>query len=260
MGYASQSNELSESMSENFSTISKIDPEVSSTWANKLFLTFDVDWAHDEILKDTLNIVEEAPVPATWFVTHTTPVSNDIRALQSQELGLHPNFNPLLDGVSNNSHNAEKIVKALLDIVPEAKSIRSHSMTQSSRLLDLFQTSGLTHEVNHFIPHHAGIELKPWVLWNRLCKIPYFWEDDVHVLYDSIGIAQTDPAELATKVGGLKVFDFHPIHVFLNTESLERYERTRPLHHNPSELIKHRYEGYGTRNRLIELLELAKSV
>lgn len=55
---------------------------------------------------------------------------------------------------------------------------------------------------------------------------------------------------------GVKVFDFHPIHIFLNTESLDRYERTRPYHQNPSELIKHRYKGYGTRNRLIELLEL----
>ena len=202
MGYASKSNELSKAMSGNFSSISKVDPEDSSTWVNKLFLTFDIDWAHDEILKDTLNIVREASVPATWFVTHAIPVLNDIRALQSQELGVHPNFNPLLDGVSNNGDNAEKIVKALLDIVPEAKSIRSHSMTQSSRLLDLFQTSGLTHEVNHFIPYHAGVELKPWVLWNQLCKVPYFWEDDVHVLYDSIGISQTDPAEIATAEGG----------------------------------------------------------
>jgi hypothetical protein len=39
-------------------------------------------------------------------------------------------------------------------------------------------------------------------------------------------------------------------------ESLNRYERTRPLHQKPKELIKQRYEGYGTRNRLIELLEL----
>lgn len=259
MGYASKSNKLTKLMSGNFSTISKIDPEDRSTWANKLFLTFDVDWAHDDVLLDSVDLINESGAAATWFVTHATPVLNDIRALQSQELGLHPNFNPLLDGVSSNSQNAEMIVKALLYIVPEAKSIRSHSMTQSSRLLDLFQTSGLTHEVNHFIPHHAGFELKPWLLWNQLCKVPYFWEDDVHVLYDSIGIAQRDPAELAT-AGGLKVFDFHPIHVFLNTESLERYERTRALHHNPKELIKHRYEGYGTRNRLIELLELAKKV
>ena len=189
-------------MSGNFSTISKIDPGDSSTWANKLFLTFDVDWAHDDVLLDSADLINESGAAATWFVTHATPVLNDIRALQSQELGLHPNFNPLLDGVSDNRLNSEKIVKALLDIVPEAKSIRSHSMTQSSRLLDLFQSCGLTHEVNHFIPHHAGIELKPWILWNRLCKIPYFWEDDVHVLYDSIGIAQRDPAELAIAGGG----------------------------------------------------------
>jgi len=246
-------------MTGNFSTISKINPEDSSTWVDKLFVTFDVDWAHDDVLLDSADLVNEAGVIATWFVTHATPVLNDIRAMQSQELGLHPNFNPLLDGVSNNSHNAEKIVKTFLDIVPEAKSIRSHSMTQSSRLLDSFQSCGLTHEVNHFIPHHAGIELKPWVLWNRLCKVPYFWEDDVHMLYDSIGIAQTDPAELATAgVRGLKVFNFHPIHIFLNTESLDRYERARPYFQNPKELIKHRYDGYGTRNRLIELLELAK--
>jgi len=247
-------------MSGNFSTISKINPEDSSTWVNKLFLTFDIDWAHDEILKDTFNIVEETSVPATWFVTHATPVLNDIRSPNHQELGLHPNFNSLLDGVSNNGHNAEKIVKNLLGIVPEAKSLRSHSMTQSARLCNLFQSCGLTHEVNQFTPQHAGIELKPWVLWNQLCKVPYFWEDDVCMLYDSIGIAQTNPAELATTGRGLKVFDFHPIHVFLNTESLDRYERARPYFQNPKELIEHRYEGYGTRNRLIELLELAKSV
>jgi hypothetical protein len=133
-------------------------------------------------------------------------------------------------------------------------------MTQSSRLLDLFISCELTHDVNHFIPQNAGIELKPWLWWNRLCKVPYFWEDDLHVLQDAIGITQTDPAVLATTAGGLKVFDFHPIHVFLNTESLDRYERTRHLHHNPKELTKHRYEGYGTRNRLIELLELAKKI
>lgn len=247
-------------MSGNFSTISKINPEDTNTWVNKLFLSFDIDWAHDEILSDTLSLVMRFNVPVTWFVTHATPILNDIRSLTHQELGLHPNFNSLLDVDSiNKCHNAEKIVKDLLDIVPEAKSIRSHSMTQSSRLLDLFQSCGLTHEGNHFIPHHVGIELKPWLLWNQLCKIPYFWEDDLHTLYDSFGISQTNPAELAT-AGGLKVFDFHPIHVFLNTESIERYERTRPLHYKPKELIKHRYEGYGTRNRLIELLELAKKV
>jgi len=56
---------------------------------------------------------------------------------------------------------------------------------------------------------------------------------------------------------GLKVFDFHPIHVFLNTELLDRYDRTRHLHQKPGELIKHRFDGEGIRIRLLELLALA---
>ncbi len=78
----------------------------------------------------------------------------------------------------------------------------------------------------------------------------------MHLLYNSTGITQTDPTECANTRGGLKVFDFHPIHVFLNTETLECYERTQTSHHSPNELIKHRCQGYGTRSRLIELLRL----
>jgi len=133
-------------------------------------------------------------------------------------------------------------------------------MTQSSGLLEIFKGGGLTHDANHFVPYHTGIELKPWHIWNDLIRVPYSWEDDVHILYDSIGIPQKSPRDIAmdTTNRGLKVFDFHPIHIFLNTESLDRYERTRPLHRNPKELIKHRYQGYGTRSRLIDLLELSR--
>ena len=247
-------------MSGLFSQISSIDLKHRGTWLGKVFLTFDIDWAHDDILKDTVTLINEARVAATWFVTHETSVLDDIKALPSQELGIHPNFNPLLEGVNTHGRNAKEILTNFFEIVPEAKSIRSHSMTQGSKLLDLFRSSGLTHEVNHFIPHHTGITLKPWLLWNHLVKVPYFWEDDVHLLYEAIDISQKNPEELATTGCGLKVFDFHPVHVFLNTESLDRYERTRSMHKNPEELIKHRYEGSGTRSRLIALLKLAGSL
>ena len=80
-------------------------------------------------------------------------------------------------------------------------------------------------------------------------KVPYFWEDDVACIEED----HKSLAELGS-LSGLKVFDFHPTQVFLNTNNIELYERTRPLHNNPKELIKHRYEKYGTRNRLLELL------
>ena len=84
--------------------------------------------------------------------------------------------------------------------------------------------------------------------------IPYFWEDDVACVDNNVN----DVSQLVYRKG-IKVFDFHPIHVFLNTESLNRYENTRPLHQNPKELIKHRFDGYGTRSRLIQLLQLHSS-
>lgn len=237
-----------------FSNISFILVDDKLSWQDKIFLTFDIDWAHDAVLHDTINLVEEAGIAATWYATHETPVLERLRSSRNFELGIHPNFNFLLEGDGRNGRNTAEVVERVLNIVPEAKSVRSHSMTQSSGLLAAFEKCGLTHDVNHFVPAHSGIRLSPWQLWSGLCRVPYFWEDDVACMY----ALQNNMIELVSH-RGLKVFDFHPIHVFLNTENLDRYERTRHLHHNPEELIKHRYEGVGTRTRLIELLQLTES-
>lgn len=203
------------------------------------------------MLADTIDLVEQADVAATWFITHDTSLLQRLRENPNFELGIHPNFNFLLNGDPRNGESADKVVDLLLAIVPDAKSIRSHSTTQNSTLLQLFSDKGLTHDCNHFIPAQAGLELKPWYLWNGLIKVPYFWEDDAACLY-----AKNIPIENIALQGGIKVFDFHPIHVFLNTENLDRYERSRDIHLKPEKLIKHRYSGEGTRTWLKTLLEL----
>ena len=239
-------------------TISSIKLDAAEDWSTAPYLTFDIDWAHDAILADTIDIVEEYGVAATWFVTHDTFLLERLRGNVNFELGIHPNFNPLLSGNTSSGRDALDVVNILMSIVPEAKSVRSHSTTNSSALRDTFVSKGLTHDCNMFIPTQSNISLKPYRLWSNLVCVPYSWEDDVHILYESIDVPQKSPCDIAIDASGLglKVFAFHPIHVFLNTEKLDRYERTRPLHQNPQELIKHRYTGYGTRNRLIEFLEL----
>lgn len=234
-----------------FATISSILCEDKLTWENKLFLTFDMDWAHDVVLSDTINLIEDSGVAATWFVTHQTPMLAKLRANPNFELGIHPNFNYLLDGDPRNGANSKDVISRMKSLVPEAVSVRSHSMTQSSYLLDYFKNAEITHDVNHFIPSHINLRLKPWLLWNGMIRVPYFWEDDIACLYGS----GCNITSLAKRVG-LKVFDFHPIHIFLNTEHFDRYEKTRHLHYNPKELIKYRYAGVGTRTRLLEFLNL----
>ena len=52
-----------------FALISEIKPSIKETWHDKLFLTFDIDWAHDEIILDTLEILREFDAPATYLFT-----------------------------------------------------------------------------------------------------------------------------------------------------------------------------------------------
>ena len=236
----------------NFKKISEIQVDEPDSWQDKMFLTFDVDWAHDDVLSDTIDIVENAGVSATWFVTHDTPVLERLRHNDSFELGIHPNFNFLMNGSNQNGRNLEEVVERVLEIVPDAKSVRSHSMLQNTPLLEMFKSKGLTHECNHFIPEQSGVLLKPWRLWNDLTKVPYFWEDDLVCKYED-----NNALEALVKRDGLKVFDFHPIHVFLNTESMERYNNSRDVHKDPQKLKENRLvDGDGSRvylNRLIDL-------
>jgi len=233
-----------------FSTLSKIDPKLESTWKRKFFLSLDIDWAHDEVIRDSLELIKRAQIQSTWFVTHQTSILSDLQQDSLIELGIHPNFNPLLEGESNRS--STKIINDCLSMVPNARSVRSHSLTQNERLIDQFKNAGLTHISNFFIPLECGMQIRPFCLWDFMIMVPHVWQDNV-----ALKMNMRFPVISDLELGPL-VLDFHPIHIYLNTENLERYERTRPFHKNPKELIKHRYSGYGTRNRLLELLNFAK--
>jgi hypothetical protein len=80
-----------------------------STWQDKLFLTLDIDWAHDEILAKTIDLLDRSGVQATWFVTHDTPLLERLCANPNYELGIHPNFNWLLAGDSRNGATAVEV-------------------------------------------------------------------------------------------------------------------------------------------------------
>ena len=237
-------------------TISSISVDAEADWAQAPYLTLDIDWAHDDILADAIALVEQFRVPATWFVTHDTPLLARLRGNPDFELGLHPNFNFLLSGDTRTGRDAADVLDRLLAIVPEAKCVRSHSTTQGSGLLELFRSRGLSHECNSFIPLQSGIELKPWRLWSGITCVPYYWEDDVACLYGADG---DRPMQQLRGLPGIKVFDFHPIHVFLNTEHMDRYEKTRAWHRSPQTLLAHRHEGAGTRTRFLEYLHLASA-
>ena len=240
-------------MMNEFSQISKIKIEKPITWENKLFLTFDTDWACEELIDDTLSIVEKYDVPTTWFVT------GRYKALENSdqiEIGLHPNFNPLLDWKQemHNDLNTKSILENLMSIYPNATSLRSHSLVQSERLIDLFAENEISHICNSYIPTSSKILTRPFSLWDGLTMVPHCYQDNAAIKMSE----ELFYPQFQTNQSHMFVFDFHPIHIYLNTESLARYENTRQFHKEPKRLLEYRYTGSkkGVRDHLINLLNI----
>ena len=204
-----------------------------------IYLTFDIDWACDEVIAKTLDILEREDIPATLFITHDTPLLARMRQNEKLELGAHPNFIPLDLGNCDVSHfldYAQGILQQYKDLVPEATTVRAHGLTQNSRLLDLMAEMGYTRESNLLITLSSGMNLRAFYHWNGIMRVPYFWEDDIHCVEMERKYWDSWDAEPFLDNSCLKVFDFHPIHIFLNTETLDRYEKARPYFQQPEKL------------------------
>jgi hypothetical protein len=211
--------------------------------------TSDIDWADEAVIADMLSLFENYGVKCTFFSTHS---SGELIKCNKKlfEIAIHPNFNPIFSGQTK---SVDDILSELLEIHPEAKGVRSHSMMQSTNLLSKFASKNLLYDANHFLPYHTG--LKPFRLWTGMVRIPYNWEDDVHWSYGYT----FDDSRINLKSDSLNVFDFHPIHVFLNTENKYRYNEAKKFYNDPVKLLEYRNtEIKGSRDLLISLLEYIK--
>ena len=144
------------------------------SWRDKWFITLDVDWAHDDVVGFAIGIVEDAGIQATWLITHESRWIDRLRQNPLFELGIHPNFNALLAGETGTPSTFEEVVRELLEIASHARSVRSHSLTCSSRLSDSFVELGLTHDLNSYIPKRAVSAISPWKLANGQVRVPNY--------------------------------------------------------------------------------------
>jgi Polysaccharide deacetylase len=223
-----------------------------ATWRGKKILSIDIDWASDEVLADTITMVEEAGIKACFFVTHNTPLLLRLRANQRIELGLHPNFDPLLRG-EGGGRTAAGIIEELRKVVPKARVLRSHAMTTSGRWLEVYRSAGITH-LSNYIMYGVNV-IQPFRHINGLLEAPVYFADDGYLYQEDRGNVTFDIGKNLTVPGeGLKVYNFHPIHIFLNSENLARYVHSIPVAHDTVELAKVRYTGEGARTWLARLI------
>ena len=188
---------------------------------NNYVITIDVDWAPDWAIAEVANILTANNVKATWFITHDSQeIRNLFKYLHLFEVGIHPNF----EEGSTQGKNPKEVMRYLKRIVPHAKSIRTHGLTQSSRLLQmireefdiLYDASLFLPEIPNIIPHEIFFSKTK----KGLLRFPYFWEDDFEMY-------KPEPCfsfkHKKYHVSGLKIFCFHVIHIILNSSDMANY-------------------------------------
>jgi len=222
---------------------------------NRVFLTFDIDWAGDEAIQFVLDKLEEYSCKATFFVTHESALINKMKESNQVELGLHPNFNKILFAEqSNQNTDIETILKDVKNIVPDAVSVRSHCLTQGTLFMKLFKKYNLLIDCNPYIPFYQMLDtnITPWKFWTETLVVPFTWSDYI----DALQMGNVDLKRLLKTKSVIKVIAFHPIHIFLNTGSIEDYQKYKRSNLPASEYKElNKTEKYGIEDIFVDFLK-----
>ena len=227
--------------------------------ALRIALTLDLDWAPDCAIDAAAAILLEAGVRATWFVTHDSPAVRRLRERPDLfELGIHPNFLP----GSTQGDTPEDVLRFCMDVVPEARTVKTHALVESTHLLEaVLENTPVRADMTTLLPGvcldvPARYELRRKVLW----RLPCCWEDNFQFGARKPEWAVADMPWLS---GGVAVFTFHPLTVALNSSSFARIETLKaegPLRDTtPERVAALREGGTGTGTAFRELVAFAAS-
>lgn len=174
--------------------------------------SFDLDWAPSWATDWIREELEDRGLVGTFFVTHACESLDRLRAA-NMELGIHPNYLP----GSSHGTTADEVLDFVRALVPEARGVRAHALVRSTPLWTRYAELGFAYEASDLMDGLAG--LRPIRAWNGLVQLPIYWEDDVHLMHGR----PLDVASMGLGSAGMKILNFHPVLLALNSASLDGY-------------------------------------
>jgi hypothetical protein len=212
--------------------------------------TADQDWAPEWACEVFVSEINTNELPVHVFRTNLSPTLDKAVIDGVITHGWHPNFK----ADSTHGTTIGEVISTMQAINSESRTVRAHSYFESSETWDHLYAAG------QIIESHGVTlleeNLQPIRMASRLIRVPVFFEDDVFM--------RESPDELNCELlfkrllsPGLKVLDFHPIHIGLNSKSLIHYAETRLLLNNESlflESVNHR----GIRTVMNEMIKFIK--
>ncbi len=210
-------------------------------------LSFDTDHLNAARMEEFLSAIA-IPGSATFFCTERYPALDP----DLHELCPHPDFAPGSD--------RSQVLDAAREMFPEARGVRPHTAINSHLLSIEFSKRGFEWISARDEPGRRGITpyREAWGLWH----VPIYYMDNMDFSFSDFW--PEEPAapfarellEAAVGEDGLYVFDFHPVHLLLNTSSAKEYLSRRDMFLAGEPTAAIRSPGYGSRDFYDELVAL----
>ncbi|MBM4433538.1 MAG: hypothetical protein FJ028_00205 [Chloroflexi bacterium] len=136
-----------------------------------------------------------------------------LRAVDDFELGIHQNF------AASSTHGSDfaAVLARCMDLVPGATTMRTHRLFQMTPLFDvLLEQTPIRADLSLYLHRAPGLTPVTFRSAGRaLHRFPTYWQDDQAMLEEA---PCWDAATLLAP-RGLKILNFHPMHVLLNSSS-----------------------------------------
>tara|TARA_R110001606_G_scaffold205392_1_gene353138 strand:- start:194 stop:1024 length:831 start_codon:yes stop_codon:yes gene_type:complete len=173
-------------------------------------LTFDQDWAPDFMLTEILDLLDRYNAKATFLATGPSEALSGRASAAGHEIALHPN----LAAGSTQGRDLYGIITGLKKAFPQAVGTRFHLLGHSYRDLMALSQHGFKYDVSS-LRFNCPYLLPVWHADINMTLLSYCWEDGFAVEGTFPGTLET----ISLDFPGLKIFNFHPLNVYLNCES-----------------------------------------
>lgn len=220
--------------------------------------TSDIDWASEEVLDFYRQLLPICELKLTAFVTHHSPLLDEMQRDGEIFRGIHPNFLP------NSSHgnSFKEVIEACREFAPEAIGTRSHRLFSVTDVAHLLRFEYNFHYMSNTIAS-LSTHLRPQVHESTLLEFPIFFEDGTF-LFQNLGLS-IQPFEQYFTAPGLKIISFHPMNMVFNTpeiawmrkmkDSMSRDDFNRI---DRDFILKNRHCDRGIANIVMDIIEIVK--
>ena len=210
-------------------------------------LSFDTDHTDQRRMEEFL---EGFPIPGvgTFFCTQPYEALREVR----HEICPHPTLDPGTDWEQELDRKQAEF--------PDARGVRTHTLINSCMLSIDYHARGFRWVSAREEPGRRGIApyREAWGVWH----VPIYYMDTMDFSFGdywpdvSAAPFAREWLETAVREPGLYVFDFHPIHLLLNSTSASAYLSRRDGFVAGEALEDLRCDGYGTADYYRDLIAL----